>query len=541
MRNGSGSGPGGDTGDMALCSVGSSCANIAGAPKRVTSEITTVTRKARLPLLKCPPVRKILIGLVALSVAVCSAETIVLKNGRSILADSVHEQDGKVEYEIGDNTYRIPKSLVEKIETSAPPAPDPSLGQAAPAARPKDLNDGYAKPVPVTAVSATSQELRVSSNDPALKVIHEGKVDLDILNQLSAAGNSNSAAAGYFMAGQFEYDHGNREIATRYFERAMGYAPDNAAILSNYAAMLIQTGRGREAINYAEHATLMAPDSAEAFSILGYAYFSTDRSREAIAPWEKALTLRPNEKLQTLLDKTKRELNVEANYTERDTGRFTLRYEGSTTRDNLRQQIVAALDKDFNELSADLNIEPRQNIPVILYTEQAFFDVTQAPTWTGALNDGKLRIPVRGIDYVTPDLARVLKHELTHSFVNQVSAGRCPQWLNEGIAQMEEGRTLNARGPRLAAIYKDGSQISFNGLEGSFLKFSNNEALVAYDESLAGALYIRDTYGIDELRRLLERVGEGGTFEDAMKDILHLDYGRFEKEVGEYLATKYPA
>jgi hypothetical protein len=482
--------------------------------------------------------------MVALSVAVCSAETIVLKNGRSIVADSVHEENGKVEYEIGDNVYRIPKSLVEKIESSAPPAADPNLGQSVPAARPQNLtenpNEGYAKPVAAAAVPASSEALRVPANDLSLKVVHDGRVDLDILNQLSAGGNANSAAAGYFMAGQFEYDHGNRETATRYFERAMGYAPDNAAILTNYAAMLIQTGRGREAINYAEHAAQLSPDSAEAQSILGYAYFGADRSRDAIAPWEKSLVLRPNEKLQALLEKTKRELNVEANYTERDTGRFTLRYEGSATRDSFRQQIVSALDKDYDELNGDLGIEPHQNIPVILYTEQAFFDVTQAPTWTGALNDGKLRIPVRGLDYVTPELARVLKHELTHSFVNQASAGRCPQWLNEGIAQMEEGRNLNTRGPRLAQLFKDGSQISFNGLEGSFLKFSNNEALVAYDESLAAALYIRDTYGIDDLRRLLEHVGEGGTFEDAMKEVLHRDYGRFEKEVGEYLVAKYP-
>jgi tetratricopeptide (TPR) repeat protein len=308
--------------------------------------------------------------MVALSVAVCSAETIVLKNGRSIVADSVHEENGKVEYEIGDNVYRIPKSLVEKIESSVPPAADPNLGQSVPAARPQNLtenpNEGYAKPVAAAAVPASSEALRVPANDLSLKVVHDGRVDLDILNQLSAAGNANSAAAGYFMAGQFEYDHGNRETATRYFERAMGYAPDNAAILTNYAAMLIQTGRGREAINYAEHAAQLAPDSAEAQSILGYAYFGADRSRDAIAPWEKSLVRRPNEKLQALLEKTKRELNVEANYTERDTGRFTLRYEGSATRDSFRQQIVSALDKDYDELNGDLGIEPHQNIPVIL-------------------------------------------------------------------------------------------------------------------------------------------------------------------------------
>ena len=33
--------------------------------------------------------------------------------------------------------------------------------------------------------------------------------------------------------------------------------------------------------------------------------------------------------------------------------------------------------------------------------------------WAGAMNDGKLRIPIRGVNAMTPELARVLKHELT--------------------------------------------------------------------------------------------------------------------------------
>jgi len=68
-------------------------------------------------------------------------------------------------------------------------------------------------------------------------------------------------------------------------------------------------------------------------------------------------------------------------------------------------------------------------------------DVTRAPSWSGAINDGKLRIPVSGVQSVTPELARVLKHELTHSFISQMSSNRCPTWLNEGIAQMEEGKS----------------------------------------------------------------------------------------------------
>jgi len=498
-----------------------------------TVHTTTVTRKHRLPLLECPPVRKFLIGFAVVSVAVCSADTIRLKSGESIVADSVHEVDGKIEYEIGDNTYRIPKSLVDKVETSTAPAHDSTATPPAP------LTPQPGKPVPVAPKPVTAEDLSINIHDPAMKAVHDGKVDLDVLNQLDAAGNSTSAAAGYFMAGRFEYEQGNREAAARYFERALGYAPDSAVVLTQYAVLLIQTGRAREAINYSEHATQVAPNSADAQAVLGYAYFTADRSREAIAPWEKSLQIRPDEKLQALLDKVKRELSVEASFTESDTGRFTLRYEGSAVKDSLREQIVSALDHDYDELSSELGIIPHQNIPVILYTEQAFFDVTQAPTWTGAINDGKLRIPVRGVDYMTPDLARVLKHELTHSFVNQAAAGRCPQWLNEGVAQMEEGRSLGVRGHRLAQIYKDNSQIPLNALEGSFLKFSKDEALVTYDESLAAALYIRDTYGTSDIRRLLERMAQGGTAEQAMQDVLHLDYGRFERELGDYLSSKY--
>ena len=485
--------------------------------------------------------RKILIGVVLGSVAVCSADTIRLKNGRSIVADSVQEVNGKIEYQIGDNTYRIPKSLVEKIESSDSAPADPKPAAATPAATPRaqTLPTTAVKAVPSTPAVSSAEELRVPTNDLSLKVVHDNKVDLDILNQLESAGNANSTAAGYYMAGRFEYEQGNRELARHFFERALGYAPDNAVILTNYAALLIQTGHGRDAINYAEHAVQLAPNSPEALSVLGYAYFTADRAREAIAPWEKSLTLKPDEQLQARLDKTKHELSVEANFTERDTGRFTLRYEGTSTNDSLREQIIGELDKDYNALSADLGIMPSENIPVILYTEKEFFDVTQAPSWTGALFDGKLRIPVRGVDYITPQLAHVLKHELTHSFINQAAGGRCPQWLNEGIAQMEEGRTLDGRGLRLAQIYKQNSEIPLHALEGSFMKFSSNEAMISYDESLAAALYIRDTYGVGDLRRLVERSGQGGTFEQALGDILHMDYAHFERDLGDYLSAKF--
>jgi hypothetical protein len=65
------------------------------------------------------------------------------------------------------------------------------------------------------------------------------------------------------------------------------------------------------------------------------------------------------------------------------------------------------------------------------------------------------------------------------------------------------------------------------------------EAVLAYDESLAAAEYISDTYGISDLRRILERLGQGSSTEAALRTTIHSDYGQLETEVGKYLAGKY--
>jgi hypothetical protein len=176
---------------------------------------------------------------------------------------------------------------------------------------------------------------------------------------------------------------------------------------------------------------------------------------------------------------------------------------------------------------------------VTLYTEQAFFDVTRAPSWTGAINDGKLRIPVNGLSSLTPQLARVLKHELSHTFINQISSNRCPPWLNEGIAQLLEPRSLNGEGHQIASLFKTQQYIPLNALEGSFLRFSGTQAYIAYGESLAAVSYINDAYGIGDLQRILQLLGQGSSAEAALRATIHSDYGQLEAEVGKYLTDKY--
>lgn len=457
------------------------------------------------------------------------AETIRLKNGRTILADHVRQTATQFEYDVGDNSYAIPSAMVDHVESGG--TPSAGLG-------PGGQNSEHSASAAAQLSSFNPASLQ-NENDVFTRVIRDHQVDRAALNEIAAGGNPDFSAAAYYVAARHEYEAGRRMEARNDLSRALSYKPDSPAILVSYAAVLIQTGSAGEAVSYAEHATRVAPDSADAFAVLGFAHFASDDSKGAVRAWKKSLALHPDPALQQYIAKAERELTVESDYAQNETGHFTLRYEGKRTPDELRREIQATLEAHYNDLSNQFGIAPRNSIPVVLYTDQAFFDVTQAPSWTAALNDGKLRIPIEGINSVTPELSRVLRHELAHSFINDLSRGRCPHWLHEGIAQALEPRGLSGNGRRLADLFVSQREVPYRELEGSFMRYSGMEAALAYDESLAAVQYLTSVGGMDDMRRVLQRIGEGSSAEAALRTTVHLDYAQLQDEVAKYLKEKY--
>ncbi|MGH9643490.1 MAG: peptidase MA family metallohydrolase [Terriglobales bacterium] len=462
--------------------------------------------------------------LVLLSALSAPADTIHLKNGRTIWADQVREDKtrDRVEYDVGEDTYAIPKSAVDRIDAGGVSPVTPGRQRAA-------------GEVPDFAPPSSFSHL----SDLGDKIIREGKVDADALAAVERANDPEMAATGYFLAGKFEADHGNFPEAKRYYESALRFQPENATLLVYYAASLMRTGQAGQALTYAEQAARIAPDSADALGMLGFVQFATDHTEDAIRSWKKSLALRPDRVIKQYIDRAERESNAEAAFSQSESSHFNLHFEGKETSPAFRRELLAALDADYDDLVRDLGYSPHDTIAVTLYPQQTFFDVTRAPSWSGAINDGKLRIPVNGMQNVTSDLAHVLKHELTHSFIAQMSSNRCPTWLNEGIAQMEDGRSSASNGHALAQLFGAGAEIPFNMLEGSFMNFSTPEASTAYAESLAAAEYIRDTYGMGEIQRILERFSQGSGSEGALRATIHSDYHQLRDDVSRWLADRY--
>jgi tetratricopeptide (TPR) repeat protein len=446
------------------------------------------------------------------------ADIIHLKNGEAIYADQSKQTAGGIEYQKGDDSYTIPNSVVQSIEKTAVPATSAMTVQQLPVYTPETPTRG--------------EEHFLD------EILHGGKVDRNALIKIDSQGNRDETAIAYYIAGKQEFEAGDYGSARRDFENALRNDPKNPAILTFYASLLVKTGNARQAIIYAEQAVAQAPDSADAYAVLGYAQYSADRPKEAIQSWKKSLALRPDSSIRQVLARAQREKYVESNYSERETGHFVLRYEGAQSSEALRSQMLEVLEAAYRDLSAEFGGEPRASIPVVLYTSQDFFDVTRAPGWVGALNDGQIRIPLRGMNSVTPLLARILRHELAHSFINQATQGRCPQWLNEGMAQLLEPRSLRG-GATLAQLFKADREIPLNALESGFASFSGERAQLAYMESLATVSYIRDRYGMSDVMRILDRLGQGESVESALRSTIHCDYRQLQEETGAALIHQF--
>src|SRR5690242_18611292 len=117
--------------------------------------------------------RVIILFIWMLALASAWADTIHLKNGRTIVADHVRENGNHYEYDIGDDSYAIPKSSVDHVDAGGMPG-----HAASAAARVGDLP------------TFSPADSLANEGDLVGKIIKEGKVDPDVLSTLEHKGNA---------------------------------------------------------------------------------------------------------------------------------------------------------------------------------------------------------------------------------------------------------------------------------------------------------------------------------------------------------------
>ena len=459
------------------------------------------------------------------------ADTIYLKNGRKITATHVVQENGQVSYETPAGRLSFPVSIVDRVvhDDSSP---------ISTAGTPSDRAANL--PIaPPNALAAPSHEAAASA------AVRDGSIDNDLLLKLESEATANPTptavarvVAAESAAAQFEISVGDFPRAVDHYNVGLRFDPNNTALLLEAAYLHLRRSEYTAASDLLDQARRNDPDSAEVAKLTGWAYYGLNRAADAVTQWKRAMELKPDEETQHALEKAERDAKEEAEYHEGETPHFRLKYNGKAAPE-LAQEVLRTLESEYGEISAALNYDPPEPIGVILYTNQTFMDITRAPSWVGALNDGRLRVPVEGLSTMTDELARVLKHELTHSFVGQKTGGRCPVWLQEGIAQYMEGKRSRNNAGSLTAAYERHMEVSLLSYETSWLSLPRDAATVAYAWSLAVVETIMTVDGIGDLERILEHLAAGSSTEDAVRAVLRQDYAELMLSTAQFLRKAY--
>jgi len=491
-------------------------------------------------MILAPRIRTVLLSVALLSVSGrAAADTIVLKNGRRIIALSAVEEGDKVKYLTSAGELSLPKSIVDHIEKggSVPMAGSPGADAA---------NLDIAPPVMESSGAIAEVEHGA---------VHDGAIDREYIAKLEGAARSGgrqanqSAALGHHLAANFELSRGDMEHALSDARTALNYAPEEPALLLNVGYLLLRRSEFKESLEFLERARRFAPDNPDVPKLEGWAYYGLNKIAQAVAEWQRAQALRPDKEVQLALDRALADKQEEESYKENESSHFKLRYSGAAAP-ALAREVLRTLERHFSAIESELNFTPPEPIGVILYTQDAFSDITKAPSWAGALNDGRIRVPVQGLAGVDSELSRVLKHELTHSFIAQKTRSAClglaascaihaPAWIQEGLAQWIEGQRSREDAAVLLQIYNDNKAIPLSRLEGSWLNMSGDTARYAYAWALANIEYIVQADGMGDVERILDRIGAGMATETALRDVLHSGYDDLMQSAAEYLRKTY--
>jgi len=472
-----------------------------------------------------------MLGLIA-GALVCAgaarADKIVLKNGRQIVAYNVSEEGDKIRYQTSAGELSIPKSIVDHIEKGGlmPVMESPAAAAA---------NLDIAPP----AMEATANATEIDR-----AAVHDGSIDREYISRVEAeahGGNTKAnekAALAHHAAAQFEMAHGDLDHALSDERTATTFLPDQPVLLMNVAYLCLKKSEFKQSVEYLERAKRVSSDNPEVYKLEGWAYYGMNRPEQAATEWKKALALKPDADTQAALDKALRDKAEEESYKENESAHFQLKYNG-TAEPTLAREVLHVLEAHYTRIESELNYTPPEPIGVVLYTQEGFADITRAPGWVGALNDGRIRVPVQGLTGVDPELSRVLKHELTHSFIQQKTHGHAPTWIQEGVAQWMEGKRSDENAAVLVQVYDSGQAAPLGRLESSWMSLSGDVARYAYAWALANIEYIVDTQGMGDVERILDRIAAGGSTEDALKEVLHDDYGDLVRATAEYLKKNY--
>lgn len=204
----------------------------------------------------------------------------------------------------------------------------------------------------------------------------------------------------------------------------------------------------------------------------------------------------------------------------------------------LAERIRDVLEKTHDYYTSLFGEIPPITTAIRLMDEETFFLATGAPKWTNAMYyRNQIIIPLAlNTEIDMEALRRAVKHEYTHAVIHALSNGRCPGWLDEGLAQWAEGSENPALQPALRSWVATSGAVPLDILQGGFTKLDSKIVPAAYAQSLYSAYVVMNSFGFESLREYFDRLRNGEDKTAAFKESFEISEKRFEQKLGQSLA-----
>jgi hypothetical protein len=199
-----------------------------------------------------------------------------------------------------------------------------------------------------------------------------------------------------------------------------------------------------------------------------------------------------------------------------------------------------------HQVSQTVGVEPLEPLGVVFYGRAAYSKAYRHrfSFQTVGFFDG--RIHVSSPAHPTGELRSLLFHEYTHAVFRDRTGGDRPYWLNEGLAEqierMARSQPASTRSERASLRRRilAGSWISLRRLAPSFSGLSNEDARAAYLEAVVTVEWIGASTDREQRRKLLERIGEGLSADQALYEAMGLDTDGVDRAVQRQILSEFP-
>jgi tetratricopeptide (TPR) repeat protein len=306
--------------------------------------------------------------------------------------------------------------------------------------------------------------------------------------------------------------------AIELLEEAYGWDEEDGLVLANLTLAYVREENypfARFYLELAEQRAAQAPP--EAYATLGDVYYALNRLDDAVLAWEQFERLEGNDPgLLKRLARARQEMSLSRGQRLLEEQGFAI-YSDEAIAPEIAVNVADRLAESHRHQSRFFGTSLEDAQVVVLYAGRAYFSLVSVPDWVGGVFDGKIRVSMDPALGMTPDLERVLVHELGHALVRKASADRAPGWLHEGLAQWVEGKRLLPHDFR--EVFSGGHKPStLAEMEGSLGRRTERGAARAlYAEALGLVEYVVQYRGEGAVLCLLQAVARGASIEEALK------------------------